>query len=144
MIDKFDEQYAFLSNFYNSPIRPFDDDILYPTVEHAFQAAKTTDIAIRKTIASQPTPGKAKYIGRHVNLRANWNTHKIAVMECCLRKKFEIPQLQEKLLATENEELIEGNWWHDTFWGVCNGEGENNLGKLLMKIRKELKENVST
>lgn len=138
-IDKFDGEYAFLSNFYDSPIKPFDDWILYPTVEHAFQAAKTNDIEMRKKIASQPTPGKAKSIGRHVNLITNWREDRIYVMYQCLRAKFEIPDLRAKLLSTGNAHLIEGNWWGDTYWGVCNGVGSNNLGKLLMKIREELR-----
>ena len=61
-------------------------------------------------------------------------------MEYLLLQKFFIPELREKLLATGNEELIEGNWWGDTYWGVCKGKGENNLGKSLMKIRTELQE----
>lgn len=138
-IDKFEGEYSFLSNFYNSPIRPFDDWILYPTVEHAFQAAKTNDIIIRKKIASQPTPGKAKSIGRHITLVPNWRDNRIYVMYQCLRAKFEQPALREKLLATGDAKLIEGNWWGDTYWGVCNGIGENNLGKLLMKVRGELR-----
>ena len=65
-------------------------------------------------------------------------------MEDCLRAKFAIPELKEMLLATGDEELIEGTWWHDQFWVVCyfdqhKGEGQNHLGKLLMKIREELK-----
>ena len=80
MIDKFDGKYAFLSNFYSSPIRPFDDGILYPTVEHAFQAQKTLNISIRKEIAAQPTPGKAKAIGRNIILRSDWRDIRIQIM----------------------------------------------------------------
>ena len=138
-IDRFEGEYFFLSNFYHSPIQPFNDWIMYPTVEHAFQAAKTNDIGIRKKIASQPTPGKAKSIGRHVTLVPDWRDNRVCVMYECLRSKFEQPALREKLLATGEAKLIEGNWWGDTYWGVCNGIGENNLGKLLMKIRGELK-----
>ena len=138
-IDKFDGEYAFLSNFYDSPIKPFNDWILYPTVEHAFQAAKTNDIGMRKKIASQPTPGKAKSLGRHVDLIPNWREDRIYVMYQCLRAKFEIPDLRAQLLSTGDAHLIEGNWWGDTYWGVCNGVGSNNLGKLLMKIREELR-----
>ncbi len=141
MIDKFDGQYAFLSNFYNSPIRPFDDDILYPTVEHAFQAQKTLNISIRKEIAAQPTPGKAKAIGRNIILRSDWRDIRIQIMYRALKAKFKDTKLAQKLLSTGNEKLVEGNWWGDKYWGVCNGEGENNLGKLLMKIREELKNN---
>ena len=136
-IDCFDGKYAFLSNFYSSPIAPFDDGIIYPTVEHAFQAYKTIDINKRKEIATQPTPGKAKRLGRHVKMRDDWREIRIDVMYIALKEKFRDLELRTKLLATGNAELVEGNWWGDRFWGVCEGEGENNLGKLLMKIRED-------
>ena len=144
-IDCFDGKYAFLSNFYSSPISPFNDGIVYPTVEHAFQAYKTTDINKRKEIAAQPTPGKAKYLGRHVKIRDDWQEIRINVMYIALKEKFKDLELQTKLLSTGNAELIEGNTWSDNFWGDCHCpkcrdiKGENNLGKLLMKIREDYK-----
>ena len=144
-IDCFDGKYAFLSNFYSSPIAPFKDGIVYPTVEHAFQAYKTTDINKRKEIAAQPTPGKAKYLGRHVKIRDDWQEIRINVMYTALKEKFKDLELQTKLLSTGNAELIEGNTWSDNFWGDCHCpkcrdiKGENNLGKLLMKIREDYK-----
>ena len=144
-IDCFDGKYAFLSNFYPSPIAPFNDGIVYPTVEHAFQAYKTTDINKRKEIAAQPTPGKAKHLGRHVELRDDWQEIRINVMYAALKEKFKDLELRTKLLSTGNAELIEGNTWSDNFWGDCHCpkcrsiKGENNLGKLLMKIREDYK-----
>ena len=144
-IDCFDGKYAFLSNFYPSPIAPFNDGIVYPTVEHAFQAYKTTDINKRKEIAAQPTPGKAKHLGRHVEIRDDWQEICIDVMYIALKEKFKDLELQTKLLSTGNAELIEGNTWSDNFWGDCHCpkcrdiKGENNLGKLLMKIREDYK-----
>lgn len=137
MITIFDNEYAFLSNFYESPFEV--DGITYPTVEHFFQAMKSKDVEGRKKIAAAPTPGKAKRLGRTIELRKDWEEIKDTVMWSGLRHKFQIPELREKLLATGNEELIEGNWWGDTTWGVCNGKGENRLGKLLMKIREEIR-----
>lgn len=133
----FDGEYAFLSNFYNSPITIAG--INFPTVEHAFQAMKTIDVAERQLIAAAPTPGKAKRLGRTVHLREDWEEAKESVMYICLKAKFSIPELREKLLATEDAYLIEGNWWGDTYWGVCNGIGQNKLGQLLMRLRTELK-----
>ena len=144
-IDCFDGKYAFLSNFDPSPIAPFNDGIVYPTVEHAFQAYKTTDINKRKEIAVQPTPGKAKHLGRHVEIRDDWQEIRIDVMYTALKEKFKDLELQTKLLSTGNAELIEGNTWSDNFWGDCHCpkcrdiKGENNLGKLLMKIREDYK-----
>ena len=56
-------------------------------------------------------------------------------MEFVLRQKFAHPDLLAMLLATGDMELVEDNDWDDTYWGVCNGLGQNHLGKLLMKIR---------
>ena len=147
MIDRFDGEYAFLSNFYPSKITDVND-ITYPTVEHYFQAMKTLRIEEREKIAAAPTPGQAKHMGRKVALRSDWEQIKIRVMGIALRQKFShYPELKAKLLATGEEELIEGNFWHDNTWGNCycercqNIKGKNELGKLLMTIRKELKEN---
>lgn len=142
MIAEFEGEYAFLSNFYPSPI--FHDGIAYPTVEHFFQGMKTLDIAERKAIAGAPTPGKAKRMGRQVKLRSDWEQVKVYYMELGLKLKFKNPELAQKLIATGDEELIEGNWWHDNTWGSCycdacmNKAGRNMLGMLLMELRKEL------
>lgn len=142
MINKFEGEYAFLSNFYPSPF--VYDGIEYPTVEHFFQAAKTTDLSKRKEIAAAPTPGQAKRMGRQVKLRPDWEEVKIDVMMKGLRHKFAIPKFREMLLATGDEELTEGNTWHDRAWGrcmcdKCGGQGQNLLGRLLMKLREEIK-----
>lgn len=133
VIDRFTGQYAFLSNFYPSPV--LQDGAIYPTVEHAYQASKTDVEYVRKLIRQAATPGIAKRLGRSVLLRYEWDNLKIDVMRDLLRKKFLIPELRQKLLQTGNAELIEGNYWGDTYWGVCDGVGENRLGKLLMEER---------
>lgn len=136
MINSFEGKYAFLSNFYEHPIS--DGSLTFPTNEHYFQAMKTLDLTERAAIAQADTPGRAKRMGRSVKLRSDWEEVKLSIMEIALRQKFADPELAAKLKATGNEELVEGNWWNDTYWGVCNGVGENHLGKLLMKIRAEL------
>lgn len=137
MIADFEGKYAFLSNFYPSPI--FYDGITYPTNEHFFQAMKTLDQEERKKIAAAISPGKAKRLGRNVQLRADWEQIKVDVMRTGLMLKFSNPVLRTQLIMTGDEELVEGNWWGDTCWGVCNGVGENRLGKLLMQVREEIK-----
>ena len=138
-IDRFRGEYEFLSNFYPSEI-VLHDLIVYPTVEHAFQAHKTFNTTTRKSIASAETPGDAKKLGRILVLRPDWEEVKLVIMEECLYDKFtRYNDLRDKLLATGDEELIEGNTWGDRFWGVCNGSGENHLGKLLMRLREKLR-----
>lgn len=143
MIDNFKDEYGFLSNFYPSKISYHG--IEYPTVEHAFQAMKTMDIEERKYIAKLESPSLAKRAGRIVKLRADWEKIKDCVMLDCLRLKFAIPELREKLLNTNNAMLIEGNTWHDNYWGDCKCEkckhitGKNKLGYLLNVVRNEIK-----
>ena len=139
VIEQFDGEHRFLSNFFPAAI--VYGRIEYPTVEHAFQAAKTDDRASKLTVAAAPSPGAAKRIGRKVPLRADWEEVKTDIMRTLVRLKFSTHQeLRERLLATGETELIEGNTWNDTFWGVCKGKGRNWLGKILMEVRKELAE----
>lgn len=135
IISHFRDEYAFLNNFYEHPV--VFEGIVYPTNEHAFQAAKTLDVKLRREIAACETPAEAKNLGRKIPLRRDWEEVKTGVMEELCRAKFSDPVLQEKLLATAVCYLIEGNHWGDTCWGQVNGKGENRLGKILMKLREE-------
>jgi ribA/ribD-fused uncharacterized protein len=119
------------------------DDMRFPTVEHGFQAAKTTSSTERRKIQQQPTPGKAKRMGKTVTLRADWDDMREGVMLDLLRQKFSRSPLREELLNTGSEELVEENRWHDTYWGRCSclkhsGVGLNRLGILLMQVRDEV------
>lgn len=136
-INDFRGDYRWLSNFYSCQI--VLDGKMYPSTEHAYQAAKTLDEDEREQIRIAPKFRDAKHLGQKVTKRSDWDEVKIAVMKECLRQKFERPDLREKLLATGNQELIEGNTWMDQFWGVCNGIGSNHLGKLLMALREEIR-----
>ena len=136
-IDNFIGEYRFLSNFAPSPIEV--DGLEYATVEHAFQALKTENPTEREIVRAARTPGQAKKLGRRVTLRADWDTARIRVMKMLLEKKFANKVLRAELLATGEAELVEGNYWNDTFWGVCRGRGANNLGKLLMEVRASFK-----
>lgn len=134
-IESFSGDYAFLSNFYPCLV-PFEG-IEYPTAEHAFQAAKTLDLAKRQEIAALPTPAEAKRAGRKLQLRPGWERVKFRMMNQIVDNKFTWnPDLRQLLIKTKGSELIEGNDWNDTFWGVCDGAGENRLGRILMGTRE--------
>lgn len=135
-ITRFAAEYRWLSNFALAVVQL--DGVSYPTVEHAYQAAKTLDISERNQISSCASPGEAKRAGRHVTLRGDCESVKVSVMRELLRQKFSIPKYALLLTATGDAMLIEGNNWGDTFWGICRGEGQNRLGRLLMSIRHEL------
>lgn len=138
VIDSFSGDNYFLSNFYGSLIR-MNDGIVYPSGEAAFQAQKTLDMSIRRKIAMMPMPGAAKRIGRHVVLRSDWEEIKRDVMVDVVKRKFEQnPELAAQLLATYPASLVEGNTWNDRYWGVCNGDGQNKLGRILERVRNEL------
>jgi ribA/ribD-fused uncharacterized protein len=136
-IDQFTGEYRFLSNFWPASVGL--DGVEYPSVENAYQAAKTLDAKARRPFAKF-TAHEAKKAGRALAMRKDWEEVKLAVMESLLIVKFDIDDLRAKLLATGDAELVEGNWWGDRFWGVCNGVGENHLGRLLMKVRAQLAE----
>lgn len=136
-IDSFSGPYRWLSNFHPSDV--VLDGVTFPTVEYAFQAAKTLDPRMRRVIAAAPTPGQAKKLGRQVSLRVDWETTKQEVMLELLRQKFGREELKDLLLATGEDELVEGNWRGDRYWGVCAGHGANHLGRLLMQVRTELR-----
>ncbi len=135
-ITKFEGKYEFLSNFSMATV--IMDGVQYPTVEHAYQAAKTLDPNQRAYINKAKFAGLAKRRGRNVRIRDDWEDVKIEIMYNLLKKKFTIwPWLKKMLLDTGDVYLEEGNTWNDTVWGVCRGEGLNILGILLMLVREE-------
>lgn len=131
-ITSFRGEHEFLSNMY--PCDVVYNGTLYANAEAAFQAAKCFARA-REFVGLD---GKAaKRLGRKVELRPDWEDVKIRVMKEVLVAKFgQNLDLYEKLHATGAAELVEGNTWNDTFWGVCGGIGKNNLGKILMETRE--------
>lgn len=138
VINSFRGEYSFLSNFYPCTIE--FDGIRYPTLEHAFQAGKTCDPFWRVKMATADTPSIAKKWGRALSLRPDWESVKIAHMLRLLRQKFGTTDLRAKILATGTATLIEGNTWHDNFWGICTcarcgNQGRNVLGILLAIVR---------
>lgn len=136
-INSFSGSNRFLSNFWKCQV--LFDGIIYPSSEHAYVAAKTLDWALREEIRLCPTAGKVKRLGRKLVIRDDWETVKLDIMYAIVKDKFTRSlALATKLLATAQLELVEGNTWGDTVWGVCNGVGENHLGKILMRVREEL------
>jgi len=143
VINSFAGDYSFLSNFH--PVDIYYEGIVYPSLEHAYQASKTSDIAIRLRIANMSTPGGAKRFGHTIQLRTGWWDQREAIMYRLIQIKFSKKDLRLKLLQTEEAELIEGNTWGDTVWGfdLRTGKGENKLGKLLMKTRAMLRHELN-
>jgi ribA/ribD-fused uncharacterized protein len=134
VIDSFQGEYRWLSNF--APVSIVFDGVEYPSTEHAYQAAKTTDKDIRLIISQTQKAGEVKKLGRTINIRDDWDSIKYETMKKLLWQKFNKDPYKSKLMATGEQEIIEGNWWGDTYWGVCKGVGDNNIGKLIMKIRE--------
>ena len=141
VVESFRDEYSWLSNF-----QYFDKPLIaggntYLTNEHFYQAMKTKDKVIRKAIANHPSKGLKKFVSS-VQLREDWDDIKLDVMRYGLQYKFSDhnPNLRKKLIETNIMHLQEGNWWNDKFWGVClkDGEGENNLGILIMEVREEI------
>lgn len=134
-ITEFKGNNFFLSNFFVVPV--FYQGIRFESSEAAYQAAKCPE---RMQEFCGLSPQKAKRLGRRVELRHDWEEVKCDVMyQICKAKFLQNPSLARRLIETEDAELVEGNTWGDQVWGVCNGVGDNNLGKILMRIRHELR-----
>jgi N-glycosidase YbiA len=139
MIDKFDGEFRWLSNFSPHPVR-WNSTLTFPTVEHGFVFFKTRDPRMRELILECPTPGKVKRMGRNLELREDWEDIKVHIMHQLVFRKFtQHKDLRRLLIHTGDQPLIEGNHWGDTFWGVCNGVGQNMLGIILMDVRNHLR-----
>lgn len=133
-ISEFRGEYYFLNNFFNAPIEY--KGLKYLNNEAAFHAQKDP---LRAKEFTDLSPNGAKRLGRRVNLRKDWDNVKIEIMyEINIAKFTQNQDLNKKLIETKNARLIEGNNWNDTFWGVCNGIGRNELGKILERVRSEL------
>ena len=136
-IDAFNGPYRFLSNFWKCDVKFCD--VTFPSVEHAYVAAKCLDQAHFRNVLLAPTPSEVKKLGRKVELRAGWDESRRYIMYDLVRQKFtQNEELRAKLIGTGGAILEEGNHWGDTYWGVCNGEGENHLGRILMVVREEI------
>ena len=134
MIDNFKGKYFFLSNFFPSNI--LYQGILYHNAEVAFQAQKDPS---RCEEFRRLNPSEAKRLGRRVKLRSDWEQVKDDIMYDVVNNKFmQNKKLAEQLIATGEEDLIEGNDWGDRYWGVCRGVGKNKLGQILKRVRSEL------
>lgn len=139
-IENFREPYDFLSNFYNCRI--IYKGITYWNAEAAYQAQKCPK---RAEEFCNLLGSEAKKLGRLVEIRSDWEDIKLDIMEEIVTEKFcQNSDLMEKLLATDELYIEEGNWWGDTFWGVCTNKkmdhvGKNHLGKILMEVRTKEK-----
>lgn len=126
----------FLSNFW--PADVVFEGREYPSVENAYQASKTLDLSVRRQF-EDCYAGDAKSKGKNIKVREDWDEVRYDIMYDLVKQKFEIPELRQKLLATGDAELIEGNNWGDKTWGCVNVEGDwvgdNLLGKILMDVR---------
>lgn len=157
MINKFEGRYRFLSNSYPSKIEY--QGIEYPSVEHFYVAMKINDQQLingkyytpadfREMIASIPDLIQIKRIIKMVKLRSDWNSQRLKVMNWGVRQKFKTHEdLKEMLLSTGDQELVNGNWNHDNFFGSCfctkcGNSGLNHLGKILMEVRDEIRDEI--
>lgn len=148
MISGFNGRWSFLSNFY--PCLIYHQGLEYKSVEAFYVAMKIDSDQIingkyytsgdfREMISKLDNPGLIKKIGQKVKLRKDWDSKKLEYMNWAVREKFKDESLKEMLLLTGDQEIIESNYWGDTFWGVCKGKGQNHLGKILMEVRDELR-----
>lgn len=141
-ISEFRKKYSFLSNYSEKCF--IWKDRMFCNSEAAFQSEKSLDLTVRDSF-TRLTPKEAKAAGRRVKLRPDWEEVKDGLMEEIVYEKFsQNDGLAIKLLETGDATLIEGNNWHDQYWGVDleTGEGENKLGIILMRVRDRIREDA--
>lgn len=118
------------------------EGVFWPSVEHYFQAEKFSDEAYRERIRRARLPKDAKALGRTraLPIHPDWDDKRDDVMLAAIRRKFGTHEaLRELLFSTGDEELIE-NAPMDFYWGCGRtGTGQNKLGKILMRVRDELR-----
>lgn len=137
MIKTFRDEYSFLSNMY---IQDFPwQGLVYPSLENAYQAMKCISES-EKVQFTRITPGEAKKLGNRIMMRPDFDSFKYELMRNMLDVKFQ-GELLKKLLNTAPESIVEGNWWHDNYWGACQCSKckdkvhQNKLGELLQRKR---------
>lgn len=130
--------FRWLSNFYLLDTPIIYEDMQYPSAEHAYQAAKSLDRHVRQKISEIKLSRDVKSFAKTIILRDDWEKNKLFVMTDIVTLKFHDINLRSKLLNTGSLYLEETNSWGDTYWGVCDGRGENYLGKILMMIRSDI------
>ena len=140
MIKGFNEKYRFLSNFWPVPVYVnVESGIhIFASVENAYQALKCPQSTWDVFKACSPT--KAKVLGKAGEAASEHD--RLEIMTLLNRRKYANTHLAEKLLETGDLHIEETNHWGDKFWGVCKGVGHNHMGKILMKVRDELKSGV--
>lgn len=132
-------EYRWLSNF--EPCKVFYEGLEYSSSENAYQAAKSLDLEVKLEI-SKLSPSESKKISKKIEIRPDWEEIKYEVMFSVVFDKFtRNKELKKKLLSTGNKYLEETNHWNDKFYGVCNGDGLNVLGNIIMEVRRILKNN---
>lgn len=140
IIHQFRDQYQGFSSFAECEV--VMDGIFYPSVEHAYQASKTTNKNERELfLGKDVSAGRAKRLGRTITIREDWDDIKLSVMKELCRQKYSKTKYRALLISTGDALIQEGNNWGDKFWGMDlqSGSGENNLGKILMELRTELR-----
>lgn len=144
-IGEFTGEYMWLSNFWSVPIamehQENDNAVIfvYGSVECAYMSRKSDDLDWKQFCKTNKA-GVVKRVSRDIELRPDWHKIKLDVMRDCLEQKFNNADMRSKLIETYPRHITEGNWHGDSFWGVDlkKGNGENQLGKMLMEIRYKL------
>ena len=138
-IVSFNGEHRWLSNFWPVELK-WRDSLIFPSVEHAYQAMKSSNWDEMKNISTM-TPGQAKRAGSRLEIRSDWDDIKVQVMTTFVVMKFSPSHLElhQKLIDTGDALLVEGNTWNDRYWGQCPvGTGENMLGRILMSTRRAI------
>lgn len=142
MIYEFRGDFNWLSNFYSCKVKYKGYE--FGSVEQAYMFAKNDTCDDWLKFCQTNSPGICKQQSKLIKIREDWDSVKLNIMEYLLEQKFNQDPFKSKLIATGNRNIIEGNYWGDSFWGVDlnlnPNYGENHLGRIIMKIREKINE----
>ena len=133
-------EFGYLATYSNYGF--FKDGVFWKTSEHYYQAQKFMDSDTKIKIQNAETPKIASTIGRDrkLNLRSDWEEVKQDVMFDAVYYKFkQNKDILQKLLDTGNARIVEATV-KENYWGCGpNNDGQNNYGKILVKVREKLR-----
>lgn len=134
----FQGEHRWLSNFPKVPV--IVGGMKFESPECAYQAFKCRFFVDVAQFLGDVPSGHAKRLGRKIAVRKDWLDVRDHAMATVRLAKYANPEQMEKLRSTAGHLIVEDNTWKDTYWGVCDGVGENRLGKIDMAIRDRMNE----
>lgn len=139
-ITDFSNQYSFLNNDHICLVHY--DGLLYASVTHAFQAARTLSESTREQISKIHDIETMYELVENIEDPPEWNKNRVRIMEILIRDKFRRNHILRQRLSETGTAQLQNSYQESSpsnlFWGTINDRGDNTIGKILMKVRSDI------